>query len=287
MNFNRKYGLTAAGLVFAASILFAYNPPVGGDSAHTVLSPDLLGGGTSVSGGAFSPALPGELAVNPALGAGEQRIILDASYAALMGTGSESGLGHVLNLGALYPTRWGVIAGSLGFLGSPFDSLPLGWSETLHASVSKDITDKFYVGTGITASAGSGWGLSADLGMLYRLGTVGFMSDARIGAAITGLGRTFTPGTEGINGGTASGFPSMITPRAGFGATLVTAKDFKLGGSVDLSAPTFQNLVLDTGLEAVFRDIVTLRTGWNFNLTETVNDRQTYLPSFGRGVKQK
>jgi len=287
MNFNRKFGLAVVCLLLAVSILFAYNPPTGGDSAHTVLSPDLLGGGTSVTGGAFSPSLPGELAVNPALGAGEQRIILDASYAALVGTGSESGLGHVLNLGALYPTRWGVIAGSLGFLGSPFDSLPLGWSETLHASVSKDITEKFYVGTGITASAGSGWGLSADLGMLYRLGTVGFMSDARIGAAMTGLGRTFTPGTDGINGGNASGFPSMITPRAGFGATLVSAKDFKLGGSIDLSAPTFQNLVLDTGLEAVFKDMVTLRTGWNFNLTETVNDRQTYLPSFGLGVKLK
>ncbi len=287
MNFNRKYGLAAVIILLATSLLFAYNPPVGGDSANAYLSPDLLGGGTSVSGGAFSPALPGELTLNPALGASEQRIVLDASYAALYGAGDESGLGHVLNLGTLYPTRWGVVAGSLNLLTSPFNSLPLGTSGTIHGSVSKDITDKLYIGTGITASAGSGWGVSGELGMLYRLGTVGFMHDARIGASLTGLGSPFTPNTTGINGGAASGFPSMITPRAGFGATLVSAKDFKLGGSVDLSAPTFQNLVLDAGLEAVFKEMITLRTGWNFNLTETVNDKQTYMPSFGFGVKLK
>jgi flagellar hook assembly protein FlgD len=271
--------------------LFAINPPSGGDSANSLLSAELLGGGTSAAGGAFGSgagaSLPGELSVNPALAAGEQRIVLDASYAALIGTGDDSGLGHTLNLGVVFPTRAAVYAGSLNFLTSPFDTLPLGTAGTVRGSVSKDLTDTIYVGAGLAASVGSGWGVAGDLGILFKLGDVGFMKDARFGGSITGLGRTFTPDTEGVKGGAATGWTSMITPRMGYAATLASAKFVKLGATADLSFPTAQNFAFDAGIEALFKDILSIRTSWNFNLLETINNSQTYLPSIGVGVNLK
>ena len=267
--------------------MFAYNPPSGGESANTLLSPELLGRNASTTGGAFGAALPGELSTNPALSAREQQITLDTSYAAIIGTGDDSGLGHAFNLGGIYPTRWATIGGSFNFLTSPLDSVPLGTSGTGHFSLAKQLTDNLDVGAGVSASAGSSWGASAELGILYRLGTVGFMQDSKIGAAITGIGRPFSPDEEGVKGGTATGYPSMLTPRAGFAATLVKAKDIKLGASADVSLPTFQNMVLDTGIEAVYKDIVTVRTGWNLNMVEILENKQSFIPSMGIGVKLK
>lgn len=272
-----------AGITLALAA--AYNPPTGGESAHALLSPSLAGGNSSVAGGAFEPALPAELAVNPALAAAEQRIVLDLSYLSLFSNGTESGLGHVLNLGMLYPTRWAVFGGSLNFLTSPFDSLPLGTAGSLRLTASKDVSDKLYVGAGISAAAGSGWGIVGDLGMLYRYGNLGFMSDARFGFSLTGIGRPFTPDTEGVNGGSATGYLSMITPRTAIAATLVDTKAVKLGASAGLAFPTFQNLVFDTGMDILIKDTVTVSTGWSMNLVEAINETNTWLPSLALGVK--
>lgn len=291
MKDNRRYVTLAILLAMTTMEIFALNPPSGGDSASDFLSAELLGGGTSAAGGPFGSgagaSLPGELSANPALAAGEQRIVLDASYAALIGTGDDSGLGHALNLGVVFPTRAAVYAGSLNFLTSPFDTLPLGTAGTLRGSVSKDLTDTMYVGAGIAASVGSGWGIAGDLGILFKLGDVGFMKDARLGAALAGLGRTFTPNAEGVKGGSATGWPSMITPRIGYAATLASAKFVKLGATADVSFPSAQNFAFDAGLEALFKDILTVRTSWNFNLLESINKSQTYLPSVGVGVNLK
>ncbi len=278
-------------ILFTAAALFAYDPPVGGDNADIFLSPALLGGGTSVTGGAFgatsSTALPAGLSANPALGAGEQRIVLDASWIGLLGTGDEEGLGHSVNLGFLIPTRAAVVAANLNFLTSPFEALPLGTSGTINASISKDLTDNFYLGAGLTASAGDNWGVAGDLGALYLAGDKAFFKNIRFGAALTGLGRPFTPATTGINGGAATGFTSLATPRLGIAATLLSESKVKIGASLDLSAPTFQNMIVDAGLEAVIMDIITLKSGWNFNLLESVNDRASLIPSVGLGVNLK
>ncbi len=284
---NVRMPVLFTALLLCAGIVVAYNPPAGGENATTLLSPDMLAGTASVAGGPFGATLPGELSANPALAAGEQRITLDASYAALAGTGDESGLGHALTLGGIYPTRWTVLGASLGFLTSPFDAVPLGTSGSARFSASKDLTDRLYVGAGLAASAGTGWGVAGDLGILYLRGDLGFLKNARFGAAFTGLGLPFAPGTEGINGGTASGYPSMITPRVGIAGTMIDSAAVKLGMTADLSAPTFQNLVFDTGLEAVVKDVLTIRAGWNFNLVETLKSAQSYLPSVGVGVKLK
>ncbi len=278
-------GIGAALLI--THLAFAYNPPLGGESAIALFSPELLGGNASAAGGAFGAALPGELLINPALSAGEQRIGLDASYAAIMSAGDQSGLGHVINLGALYPTRWGVLSGSFHFVTSPFDSLPLGTAGFMHAGFAKDLTDSLYVGVGVLGGIGEGWGLTGDVGVLYLAGNLGALHDVRLGLAMTGLGRSFTPDTLGIEGGDPTGYPSAFTPRLGVAATIVDVNGFKLGASTDLSLPTFQNIVFDAGLEALIKDIVTVRTGWTYNMKESSKDAQTYMPSFGIGINLK
>ncbi len=271
----------------AIPLMFAQNPPPGGDSTNAFFSPELLGGNSSVTGGPFAPALPGELTVNPALSAAEQRITLDASYAAIMSAGDQSGTGHLVNAGALYPTRRGVLGASAHLIKSPFDSLPLDTAIFMHTSFSKELTDKLYAGIGLLAGVGDGWGLSGEIGILYLFGDLGFLQDSKIGFSVTGLGRTFTPDTWGIDGDDPTGYASAFTPHLGIAGTLVKTENIKFGLSVDVSAPTVQNFVLDAGLEAVIRDKVTLRTGWNFNMKETAEGAQTYIPSFGIGINLK
>jgi len=287
MKLNKKYVALIILQIVLTCLLFAYNPPSGGEGATSLLSTELLGGGTSAAGGAFGTPRPGESVINPALGADEQRITLDASYATVFGAGSDKGIGHIVNLGGIMPTRWAVLTGSLNFLNSPFETFPLGTAGSLNASISKELTDNFSVGSGISATTGTGWGITGELGILYKFGTVGFLKDARLGASLTGIGRPFTPDAEGIKEGSTTGYPSMFTPHTGFSATLVNAKNVKIGASTDFSFPTFQNFAFNAGVEALFKDILTIRTGWNFNLMETIKSRQTYIPSVGIGVNLK
>lgn len=273
--------------IFSAYSLFAYNPPAGGESAQTFFSPDLLGGQASVTGGPFADGNPADLASNPALSAYEQRTIFDLSYAAVIGfkqnTAGDSGWkGHLANADFLYPTRWGVIATDVHFFKSSFASLPWGTAGSLRLSYSKDLTERLALGVGLYGVLGVDWGLGADLGVLYRFGNLGFAKDSRLGIALTGMGKPYNPNRGGVKGLTGtSGFPGMFTPRVGFASTFVAVKNFKLGMAFDLSFPTFQNVVFDTGLHMKFAEIVTFKAGWNFNLVETLYHVQTYIPSFG------
>ena len=116
-----------------------------------------------------------------ALSAGEQRVLLDVSYAGLYGAQDERGYGNAVNLGAVVPTSFAVFGGSLNFLQSPFDALlPLGTSLGVNFTVSKDLTERFYTGIGVSARMGSGRaGVSASLGALYHFGDLAFLRDFR------------------------------------------------------------------------------------------------------------
>lgn len=284
MNVSKSMGSKILLLCLIAPLTFAYNPPTGGESTAVFQSPGLLGGNASMTGGAFGPILPGELSVNPSLGAEEQRITLDASYTALVGSSEAKGLGHAFNAGVLVPTRWSVLSASLSFLTSPFDALPLGTAGSLHMTISKELTEKLYLGAGLSTSVGTGWGIYGNVGGLLKLGQIGFIQDSKLGFGLTGLGRPFTPNTEGVRGGAATAMPSSFTPRAGFAGTLLKAKNVELGASADLSLPFFQNLVFDTGLEARLFNIVSITSGWNFNLVETLNKKQAWIPSVALAV---
>ncbi|UTC78393.1 OmpA family protein [Treponema sp. OMZ 799] len=290
--FFLKFGLKAKVFFVLCFFLigtavFAYDPLPGGEEKPTLQSPAVAGGQNSVTGGPFGDTVPGSLAVNPALGGAEQRPILDASYFLIAGLGKEKGFGHAANAALLYPFRWGNIAGSLHFLNAEFDSLKLGTMGGLRFSYSKDLTEKLSVGVGSYADFGKDWGLGLDIGALYMFGDLGFLKNSKLGVSITGLGKTYNPKATGIKGGASSGSPAIITPRAGFAATLVDIDGFQLGMHTDLSAPFFQNLVINTGLHMLMADMISFKTGFVINTLEAIHKKQSFIPSFNIGVNIK
>lgn len=248
----------------ASATLFAADLPLGADSVAELYSPRFIGGGAfSTSTGNAQAA-----AVNPAATGEEQRIILDASYAALAGLGAESGLGHAINLGAVLPTKYAVFAGSLRFLTSPFSSYPVGTGVGLKASASKELYPGFSAGVGLGAAFGSDWSLGLDLGVGHRLGDVSFMKNFRWAAALGGIGKGWAP--------------SAFTPTVGASFDLVRADSFRLGVSADLGAPSFSNLTGRFGVDATAARFVTLASSVGFNLAEASAGRAaSAVPSFG------
>ena len=263
--------------------LFAYNPPAGGEAAYTFFSPDVLGGQISVTGGPLDSSVPSAAAINPAVSSDEQRLLLDCSYALLHGFGVEKGSkGQISTIGVLYPTRWGVITTNAHIFHSAFEALPWGAAASFRFSYAKELTDRFSLGIGTYGVFGTGSGFGFDLGGLYKLGNMLFLNDAKIGASLTTIGKPYNPNLGGIKGkDDTTGFPSIVTPRVGFAATFISASPFKLGMHTDLSFPALQNMVFDAGLHLKVFNMLTLKTGWSFNVAEAQHRSQSYIPSFG------
>jgi len=246
--------------------------PVGAESVANLYSAAFVGGGAFVTSTGSAQAD----AVNPAASAREQRIILDAGYAALAGLGKESGVGHALNLGGVLPTKYGVFAGSARLLNSPFDSYPVGTAFGLKASASKELYPGISAGVGVGGAFGTEWSLGADLGLRHDVGTVAFMKNFRWGAAITGLGKGYAP--------------SAFTPTAGIAFDLVTVPGsdaagpdkFRLGLSADLSAPTFATVAGRLGADADLGPYATIAASTGYHLNEAVDgEAASPIPSFG------
>ena len=290
MKFIKKL-LVSFSLVLFNAYIFAielYNPPIGGELFPSLYAPSILGGGISVTGGILSDALPGILSLNPALSAGEENPIFDISYILLAGIKPEKDFGHTLTAGFIYPANWGVIGGTLNFTHVRFDSLNYGTFGEGRFSYSKDITEKLYVGVGSYFSGGTDWSLGLDLGVLYKFGNLGFLKDSKLGVSLTGIGKPYNPRTNGVReGGNMIGYPSLFTPHIGFSSYLVSIPKFKMGFHADLATPAFCNMTFDAGLSMLIMDMITIRTAYTLNLLETINKKQTHIPSVGIGVRFK
>ena len=292
------FPLAAACCLFVAAPLAAYNPPAGGELVADFASPLTLGGGALAAGGPLGAALPAELLVNPALSASEQRFLLDISYTGLAGLGDESGYGNIINLGAVIPTSFAVFGASINVLHSPFDTiLPLGTSFGAHFSISKDLTENFYWGLGLSARAGSGkMGIAGSIGALYNFGDIAFLKDFKLGVAFTGLGTAFKPtDASGIINATAdiTGFSAPFTLRSGVSFLLIRNRFVKAGFSAGLAFPTFQNVIFNLGAEAEIKEVFFAKVGWTANLREAIQYNKLYgnmdslVPSFALGVRLK
>jgi flagellar hook assembly protein FlgD len=271
-----------------AAPVMAFDPPAGGDALPMLSSPVSMAPGASVA----ATESPSADVVNPAASGAVQRTTFDASYVALAGLGSESGLGHALNLGVAVPKAYGVWTGQLGLIHSPFNALSWGTLFTGRLGMAKDLTDELLIGASVDTTLGSkdgfGWGLAADLGAQGSLGQLGFMNDFRWGAAFRNLGKAYiVPGATGISGTSPAGsFESPFTPVFGASADLLEAEKagLVLGASLDLGFPTFQNAILSTGLTLSWKDRLFVRTGWDFNFREAIAGvDQGLMPSFGIG----
>jgi flagellar hook assembly protein FlgD/flagellar motor protein MotB len=276
--------------IFALCLILpagAYDPPAGGEALPVLVSPVMMGGGASVA----SAALPMADAFNPAASAGIQRINLDVSYGALVGLGGETGLGHVFNLGAAFPRDYGVWTTRFGFVHSPFNGLPWGTLFSGRVGMAKELyPELLQVGAAVDVSLGYntafGWGLGLDLGVQGTPGDLGFLKDLRWGVVLRNIGKAYSaPGSVGILGtGQPTGYDSAFTLAVGAAADFVqaTKPGIAFGGSLDLAGPTFQNLLVNIGLQLSIRDTVFVRSGWDFNLREALAGiKQGLLPSFG------
>jgi flagellar hook assembly protein FlgD/outer membrane protein OmpA-like peptidoglycan-associated protein len=284
--------------VFALCLILptgAYDPPTGGEALPVLVSPVMMGGGASVA----SAALPMADVLNPAAAAAIRRINLDASYGALVGLdaliglGGETGLGHVFNLGAAFPQDYGVWTTRFGFVHSPFNGLPWGTLFSGRVGMAKELyPELLQVGAAVDVTLGYnaafGWGLGLDLGMQGTPGDLGFLKDFRWGIALRNIGKAYSaPGSVGMLGtGQPTGYDSAFTLAVGVAADFVQAAKpgIAFGGSLDLTGPAFQNLLVNIGLQLSIKDRVFVRSGWDFNLREHLAGvDQGLLPSFGIG----
>lgn len=277
--FKRIFAAALCPLLFALVPLRA-EAVVGGEYAFRLAHPDLLTGASSAAGGGFFSAGPGSIAVNPALTASEQRIVLSLGYTALLETVDGIDAGGAAQAALLVPSRWGVFTGVVDGIFCDLGGLNLGNSVGLRAGFAKDINEKLYAGAvlggGVRWADGTQWALSLGLGFVYNLGGLGFLRDVRIGGAVTNLGKPY-----------ASGYPGIGMPRAGIAGTLFTVADGKVAGgfSADLSFPQFMNAVLDAGLQLRIADIITVKSAWQFDLRETLDKHYNLVPSVGVAVK--
>lgn len=287
-----KKTLTAA-LVFCVLglNLHAYNPPAGGELVFRLVNPDLLSGAGSAAGGALWSAVPGAPLVNPALTAGDQRVMLDLGYTALIAAGDPNPFGSAARIGALIPTRRGVFTLSINGIFSPMSALPLGNIILFNGSFSKDITDRLYVGAALNFGMSPGsifdWALYADLGVWYNFGTVGFLRDFRLGGALSTLGKSIQGSSRGVISPLeeVGFFPGIATPRLGIAAHLFEAQDFRGGFSLDISAPFWQNFITDIGLQFDYAETVRLAVGWEINARELAASVYNLMPSISLSAK--
>ncbi len=269
-------------LTVAASAVGQYSPPAGAGDILDYFSPHLLAGGPRMT----SAQSPVSDALNPAASAAVQRGKLDLSYIGIADfAGTEQGLGSAINLGVTIPTRAGVLAASAHYAASGFNALNIGPLASLHASFAKDIFPNFYVGAGLQTQLGGidgtfAWGLAADLGVLHRVGDVGFLRDLRWGAAIRGLGKGFQP-----TGATATAYPADFTPALGAAARLIDTDAVTLATSLDLTFPTFGDVRADIGLELGIADVFFLRGSVPLSAVELTQGSARTPITFGATVK--
>lgn len=291
----KKLFVSVAGVMLFSLLAFAYNPPVGGESIYRLTEPSMMADAASSSGGPLFTLVPSSITYNPALTAAAQRILFDASYTALIDTTevntTSSKYGSAFQIGSIIPTKWCTPSFTLQAMFVPFPEMNLGNSVLFNGGISKDVTDKLYVGmnlyTGFYFGNGSDFTVGADLGVLYFFDNIGFLKRPRLGVSLLNLGKPLS-GNYTVYGLDKTvndiNYPGLVTPRISFAASLFEAKKAKSGFSADLSFPFFQNVVFDTALAFSFFDVVKLSVGWNVNLREIINGSPVNWPSVGLGV---
>lgn len=289
----KRVTLIVFAILFVCSAASAYNPPVNSEGLFELSSARLLSTASSVTGGGIFNANPASVAINPALPSQEQRISANAGYTFMISSNSENeqSLGNALQLGMLIPTKWTVLDVYLNGVFVPFKEMNLNNSINAKFGASKEITDKLSAGialnTGAFWGAGNDWSLSASLGILYNAGDLGFIKDMKFGLSVLNLGKGYSEITAiGTNPTEeVSDFPTLCTVKAGTSGLFLDSKDVKIGYSLDLSTPLFQNFTADAGLECSIKNLVYISLAERFNLNEFSNGRNDFIPAIGVGLK--
>ncbi|MBR7064769.1 MAG: hypothetical protein IKI31_06465 [Treponema sp.] len=275
-----------------STILFAYNPPVGGESLDTLTTPTALTYANSATGGGIFSAGPDSIMFNPALIAGEQRISIDAAFTALFSTFVQPNRFSVAaETGITIPTKWLSFGALLKGSFASFEEMNTKNTIGTNLAIAKAISERLSVGFGLNAGAfwgaGADWSLGANIGMMYRMERLGFMRDFRIGASVLNLGKTYTK-TEltGLNSEKPVGwFPMLGTTKVGVAALLFSNEHVKGGFSFDLTTPGFQNLIVSLGFQFSVKDVFFVRLAEDINIQEAATKHYNFMPAIGLGCK--
>ncbi len=297
---KRFLAILVAGLALTAmsaeSLGDFYNPPFGGNSIYKLANPTMMSGGASATGGAAYTVLPASITFNPALVATEQRSVLNVSWTGLLNTakadGADGAFGNLFQIGTIVPTRYMVIAATAQGSIVNFSDMDLGNTVLVHAGLSKDVTDKIFVGmnlyTGFYMGSGSDFTVGCDLGFLYLMDDIGFLKRPRLGIALLNMGKPVNGNfvANGINGSSAHiNYPGIFTPRASFAASLLDLQGFNIGFSADLYAPEFMDLAFDLGLSLSYSDVIQFCVGWDGDLRELLSGASLNWPSVGLNIR--
>ncbi len=229
----------------------------------------------------FSVAVsPGASALNPAAAGWLERTTIDVSYLGLAGLGATTGWGNLVNLGASFPTPYGVITTSARYLGSTFPTLNVGNMGSLNLAFAKDVYHDLSVGAGLGFQIGQDWGLGLDLGFVHAPGDLAFLKNFRWGAAFRGIGKGYT--TTSTTPGEAT-VPPWFTPDIGTSFDLVATVPFTLSLASDLSFPAFSDVRYSLGLGIAVLNVVTVQASYTFDLDDTLGKAANSFP-FGFGV---
>ncbi len=284
--------ITAAAFVMTLllSALSAYNPPVGSEDMCLLSSPRALSGGLSVSGGAIFSGNAESIVVNPALTASEQRTNLNFAYTMLLsGNGlDESRFGSAFQGGILIPFKLYVFTGYVnGTFANFTNEMYLGNSINGKLGLSKEITDKLNVGLSLSGGCawrfGMDWSIAANLGFVYNVGDLGFLKDFRYAFSALNLGKNYNnelllklDSTQAM-----TAYPSLATLKLGAAGSFVKNDNIEIGAAFDITVPTFQNLILDLNLQAGIKNMLFISLGEKFNLRETIEGYNSFIPSVG------
>jgi hypothetical protein len=268
-------GLTVAFI----GALYPKDVPPYGENLFLLGFPGFVSNAASTGGGGLYDAGPYSININPALTAPLQRVSADLGMALMTG---EQDTGFSFLAGALFPSRWGVWTANLqgSFLEMPL--YPPGNTFSGRFGWARDVAENLYVGADIFAGATSKYGNSfaagLDAGFVYRMGNLSFLKDSRLSVALANIGKTFTNDYYG-------NFPGAFTIKGGFAAVLLENDKFSAGFSADIAIPTFQNTLLNVGVELGIVKLVTVSLGWDINVRELADGIGPHTPFIGIAFK--
>ncbi len=242
----KKIGIAIAAFALILSSASAYNPPELSENLWNLSSTRNLTGMNSVAGVGSLGCAPDSIVLNPALTAQAQRVSLNLGYTALVTYDPSDDYGNAIQAGILIPFKMFNFSGLTNFVSQPW--LKNSWN--MKAGLSKEITPKLSVGAnadlGFAWGAGADWAVGAGLGFVYDFGKLGFMPDFSVGASILNLGKYYKNDVPGAKWSeSATNWPSLATLKAGVNAVFYKNDTIEISSALDLSAPSFQNLIVD------------------------------------------
>ncbi len=280
--------LATLGIILLASISLhsQATPPSAGELSYRLISPTYLGGGLHLT----RTSTPQGVLVNPASGAGFQRIIMDANYSYMHGFSSEaSGSGHAANLAMAIPTRIGVVSWGLGFTDTTQfagTAMDLGISGRVHASFSKEIYSDVWFGFGIDGDFGkldgqTQGGAALNLGFLhYRDGFWG-LKNFNWGVTLSGIGYRYGSATRGY----FNAIPGNLTPAVGMAFDIIDEEKFTWTFRSDARVPSLTDFWFGISSDLQFGPWASLSIASSVSIRDAFEGSwETVIPSASIGI---